>query len=387
MKTKSFLSILILTFFSLTAFAQNTGTLKVFSEEPVIVYVDQVQQPTYDAITLSAGTHYVKVLNKNEERIYNEIVTIVANQVTSVLIETDKAAVPAGNQPVNNPASNPKGTGSVNIFSEFTGISVYLNENKQGTDIKTINAVPAGNHYLKIMKDGVSIFAELITVTAGQTTTVLVKNDGQVAEKIMEGKVKEREEYQAKKIDVLFSTNSVSTTAGSSTLFPGYYGYYGYSKSVTNTQQVADFKIIQGGVKEIFDTQLATSVSNKKILDLYAADNVRYDQTVTTGNIMAIVGAIPFLVFTVDMVIKKPFLHPAQTDPDASTFATIPAWEWTGYIVSGLVTWAGFKISEQPSSNFIKHHYYKVDEAAQDAKKHNDKLKETLGLPESYDVK
>ena len=163
MKTKSFLSILVLTFFSLTAFAQNTGTLKVFSEEPVIVYVDQVQQPTYDAITLSAGTHYVKVLNKNEERIYNEIVTIVANQITSVLIEADKAAVPAATKPGINTASNPKGTGSVNIFSEFTGTSVYLNENKQGDDIKTINAVPAGNHYLKIMKDGVSIFGELIT--------------------------------------------------------------------------------------------------------------------------------------------------------------------------------------------------------------------------------
>jgi len=184
MKTKSILSILILTFFSLNSFAQNTGTLKVFSEEAVIVYVDQVQQPSYNAITLSVGTHYVKVLNKNEERIYNEIVTITANQVTSVLIESDKAAVPTGNQSANKPASGPKGTGSINIFSEFTGTSVFLNENKQGTDIKTINSVPVGNHYLKIMKDGVSIFAELITVNDGQTTTVLVKNDGQVAEKI-----------------------------------------------------------------------------------------------------------------------------------------------------------------------------------------------------------
>jgi hypothetical protein len=32
-------------------------------------------------------------------------------------------------------------------------------------------------------------------------------------------------------------------------------------------------------------------------------------------------------------------------------------------------------------------HYYNVDEAAQDAQEHNRKLKEKLGLPESYDVK
>lgn len=378
MKTKSILSILVLAFFSLTVFAQNTGTLKIFSEEAVIVYVDQVQQPSYDAIALSVGTHYVKVLNKNEERIYNEIVTIVANQVTSVLIEADKAAAAAGNQPANNQASNPKGTGSVNIFSEFTGTSVYLNENKQGTDIKTINAVPAGNHYLKIMKDGVSIFAELITVTAGQTTTVLVKNDGQVAEKIMEGKVKEREEYQAKKIDVLFTTNAVSSTAGSSTFFPGYYGYYGYSKSVTNTEQVSDFKIIQGGVKEIGDMGLANAINNTAIINRYTQINKSVAKQTSIGAITFLGSLLIGIPLLVDMVGEKHFLH--KDTP------THPKWETgvlTGAIVTGTISYALVMTADKN----LPRHYYRVDEAATDAKKHNDKLKEKLGLPESYDVK
>ena len=65
----------------------TTGTLKVFSEEPVIVYVDQVHQPDYSSIQLQQGTHLVKALNKDQVVIYNEIVTIVKDQVTSVLIK------------------------------------------------------------------------------------------------------------------------------------------------------------------------------------------------------------------------------------------------------------------------------------------------------------
>jgi len=67
MKTQV-LTVLLLLFSISTAFAQNTGTLKVFSEQPVVVYVDETQYPSYNAITLAAGTHYVKALNKEEQR-------------------------------------------------------------------------------------------------------------------------------------------------------------------------------------------------------------------------------------------------------------------------------------------------------------------------------
>jgi len=87
-KLTSFLA-LFLVAISLSGQA-NKGTLKIFSDDPVIVYVDQVQIPDYSSISLVAGTHYVKAINANEEKIYSEIVTIEANKVTTILIETQQ---------------------------------------------------------------------------------------------------------------------------------------------------------------------------------------------------------------------------------------------------------------------------------------------------------
>jgi hypothetical protein len=396
MKTKLLFIVGLFFLFSGLSAQTKTGTLKVFSDVPgVTVYLDEAKQDNFQEIKgIPVGTHYVKAISSSGEKLYGNIVNINENSVTTVLIEATKEnqanqvktdQKPAEVKPLNQVQGAGK-TGTLNIFSELTNISVYLDENKQGDDIRTIQGIPSGSHYLKVMKDGVSVFGEVIAINDGQTTTILVKNDGQVAEKIMESKVKEREEYNTKKIDILFSTNSVSKTAGSSTLFPGYYGYWGYSNSVTSTSQIADFKIIKGGVEEIPDNTLANLVDNRNILNLYAADNVRYDKTVKTGTIMSIVGIVPMLVFTVDLVVKKPFLHDAPTDPNASSFSTVPAWEWTGYILSALTAWIGIKVSESDRSKFIQHHYYRVDEAAKDAKTYNKKLKEKLGLPESYDI-
>lgn len=376
----------------------KTGTLKVFTEMTgITVFVDEVRQDNYMEIKgISVGSHYLKVLDNKGAKIYGNIVTVNENSVTAILVEPSKdVATPQTNivqPPVEQKPAivnqvKPSGkTGTLNIFSELTGISVYLDENKQGDDLKQISGVQVGSHYLKVMKDGVSVFGELVTINEGQTTTILVKNDGQVAEKIMEGKVKERQEYSGSKIDILFSTNSVSKTAGSSTLFPGYYGYWGYSNSTTATTQIADFKIIKGGVEEIFDTKLAELENNQRIIDAYNADYKSWQNAQKGALITGLVAFVPFAVFTLDIVAKKPFLHNAPTDPNASSFSTVPAWEWTGYILSGLITLVGLKLSDAPSGNYIKPHYYRVDEAAKDAQAHNKKLKEKLGLPESYDI-
>jgi hypothetical protein len=36
-------------------------------------------------------------------------------------------------------------TGTLKVFSELTGISVYLDDNKQGVDVKEVNGVPVGS--------------------------------------------------------------------------------------------------------------------------------------------------------------------------------------------------------------------------------------------------
>jgi hypothetical protein len=392
MKTRFLISITILIFFSISLSGQtNTGTLRIFSEEKVIVFVDENQQPDYQNITLPSGTHYVRIMN-GDAKVYSQIVTIVKDQVTSVLVETTKTATPVPvNQPVvqkpaeAQPVQSSGKTGTLNIFSELTGTSVYLDENKQGDDIKQINTVPAGSHYLKVMKDGVSIFGELVTINEGQTTTVLVKNDGQVAEKIMESKVKERQEYQNSKIDVLFSSNSLSKTSGSSTLFPGYYGYFGYSNSATTTTQIADFKIIKGGVEEISDRALATLVSNQSVMNAYDADYNTWSNVQSNGAIVCLVGLVPAATIWVDVALKKPFLHKNPTG-ESMNFAAVPAWEWTTFILTGLACYVGYKMMDAPQKNYIKPHYYRVEDASKDAQAHNKKLKEKLGLPESYDI-
>ncbi len=97
-KTACFLALTLLSV-SLLSGQTNNGTLKIFSDEPVIVYVDQVQTPNYSEISLVAGTHYVKAINADEVKIYSEIVTVVANQVTSIFIESP-APAPVMTQPV-----------------------------------------------------------------------------------------------------------------------------------------------------------------------------------------------------------------------------------------------------------------------------------------------
>jgi len=391
---KSFLAITLLTALSVLSYGQaNTGTLKVFSETTgITVFVDEVQQANYQNITgLPVGTHYVRIINSSGLKIYGQVVTITKDEVTTILIEGSKEASSVESVPVpvvQKPAETQQnkttgGTGTINVFSELAGITVYLNEAKQGEDIKTINAVPAGDHYLKVMKDGVSIFGEIISVAPGQVSSVLIKNSGQVEEKIMESKIAEREQYNAEKIDVIYSSNSISQTKGASTLFPGYFGYYGYSNSVTSTTQISDFKIIQGGLKEISERQLANLSNNQRIIDQAAANDAKSYKLGSTGAIFALVAiatTIPILIDWASEPKNNPGTYLHKNNP------VHPDWEvyvFMGGVVSGLAGYGILNASEKVHPP----HYYSVDEAAKDALKHNKKLKEKLGLPEGYDIK
>ncbi len=72
----------------------SEGILKIFSDKPLVVYVDEVHCPQYSEIQLVPGTHYVKAINSEGVRIYSEIVSVRANEVTSVLIETPQVQAP-----------------------------------------------------------------------------------------------------------------------------------------------------------------------------------------------------------------------------------------------------------------------------------------------------
>ena len=94
----SFVLLIPLTLFTVTG--QNTqGTLKVFSENPLVVYVDDIHYPKYGEIKLAPGTHWLKAINAEGVRIYSEIVSVKANEVTSVLIEENQAQAPVVQTP------------------------------------------------------------------------------------------------------------------------------------------------------------------------------------------------------------------------------------------------------------------------------------------------
>jgi hypothetical protein len=371
------------------AFSQTkTGTLKIFTElHGVSVFLDEKKQDNFEEITkIPVGTHYLRVSDSEGLKIFGQVVTINEGQVTTILVEAPKTQAqgktedktiekPIKTEPVVQTQQDKAGT--VKIFSELTGIIIYLDDVKQADNILQINNVPVGSHYLKVLKDGVSILGELISVTENTVTTILVKNDGQVAEKIMDSKVKEREEYNNSKIDVLFASNTVTTTKGSNTLFPGYYGYYGYSNSVSNSVQVGDFKIIQGGVKEISDVSLATLADNQEIIKRNAKDNLRQTRMANTGGFLFLGSFLIGGTLFADMLVKKPFLHKVGT--------TAPNWEVGTAAVCVVGCTIGYVVV-MGSDKTHPGHYYQVDQAAKDGQEYNRKLKQKLGLPESYDL-
>ena len=93
------LILLLIAVTCLTGAGQSpAGTLKIFSDAPLVVYVDEVHYPRYGEIELVPGTHYVKAINSDGARVYSNIIEVKTGEVTSVLIEAP-AAQPAVSQP------------------------------------------------------------------------------------------------------------------------------------------------------------------------------------------------------------------------------------------------------------------------------------------------
>ena len=388
MKKRSLLLTVLLLLSFAPVFSQiQTGTLNVFSEiSGINVYLDEnlISENTGEIKNIPVGSHYLKVL-KDGVSVYSDIVVIQANTVTSVLIKNNaQPQVKAvDNNPVkepaliNNPAQNQSTgkTGTLNIFSELTGIIVYLDENKQGEDIKQVNNVPAGDHYLKVLKDGVSVFGEIIKITENNVTTVLVKNSGQVAEKILSSKVAEQDEYKNSKLDVLLSRGMTTTTKGFNDIYPGYYSYWGFSKSVSTSTETTDWKIIRGGVKEISEREFASVVENKELAQKIDLQIKKENNTSMTAALIALPCVIVATCILTDMVGSKPWMH--KDNPVHPKYETVAA-----AISIPVGTIAYLVAMKKPYSG----HYTTVDNAAKDAQAYNRRLKEKLGLPENYDT-
>lgn len=275
--------------------------------------------------------------------------------------------------------------GNIKIFSEIKDINVYLDEVFQGTDIVRIDSVIIGSHYLKILKDSVIVYSELLTVKNNLTTTVLIKNSSQVKEKLLESKTNEIQEYKSKKLDVILSKSYVTQTHGvsSSYYFPGYYittgtGYY---NSVSSSSTYTDWKIIQGGNREISETEFAKLTGDKEMEkyyhELYKDYQKKlkaYNKKTTRGMIIAIPSMIVTGVVLADLLGSKPFLNMSAIT-EATVFTIASAGSIIGYtsVMKG----------NPPTFNYG--HLTTVETASKEAYEYNQALKKQLGLPESFE--
>lgn len=134
------LVLLLIAVTCLTGAGQSpAGTLKIFSDAPLVVYVDEVHYPLYSEIELVPGTHYVKAINSDGARVYSNIVTIKTGEVTSVLIEAP-AAQPAVSDPASSqtPVSQPPVSGAGVTYGQAGQGAEAVRPANQGTQSENV---------------------------------------------------------------------------------------------------------------------------------------------------------------------------------------------------------------------------------------------------------
>jgi len=272
-----------------------------------------------------------------------------------------------------NPNSLKAQKGTIKIFSEVKGINVFLDETFKGNDIVTLDSIESGTHYLKVLKDGTIIYGELIEVITNNTTAILIKDDKTLGDKILAAKTDEQNKYINNRLEVILSSGSQTFTKGASTLFPGYYSYWGFSNSVSTTFATTDWKIIKGGVKEISEYEFANITKNVELQNRINLQLKKESRRTGIGAAIAIPCMIIAGVILADMLGSKPFLHEELAHPD-----------WEAYVATGAIVGSVIGYSAVMRKPFAGH-YLSVEKAAQDAQQYNLRLKESLELPPDFE--
>ena len=273
-------------------------------------------------------------------------------------------------------------TGTIKVFSEVKGIELFLDERSQGQDMAVLNNVEMGSHYVKAVKDGATIYSDLVNVVANGTTTILIKDTGLVKEKILGTKYNEQQEYKAKKLDILLrkSYQTTGTSNTYSTYFPGYYYYYwgtGYETTTSKSTQseITDWRIVQGGVQQISDVQFATMVNDKYALKKNQDAWDTYNNTVLWSGVIGLLGIVVAIAgIAAGEQATKTGLPAAESGRDSAdaVFAV-------GLVVA--VIGCGVCLSYKEPSG----HLTTAGDAAKKAYEYNQGLKKQLGLPENYE--
>jgi hypothetical protein len=273
--------------------------------------------------------------------------------------------------------------GTIKVFSELKDINVYLDEALQGSNIINIDSVAIGSHYLKVVKDNVIVFGELISVNKNSVTTVLIKDSEEVQNKLKNEKLKmEKEElesnpdavkqYNEEHLDILVNTRYVTetNTASESKYYPGYYSSTGKTapNTVSETKAYTNWFITQGA-KEISHSTFAQIIGEQKKID----DNLAKNKNIKSKRVIRNIIGTPVLLtglvgggfFIAAIASSKPWVLPAV------------------WYLGGTVTGMMFLI-DKPQYQSVS---YGHDEAKEKITIYNQKLKKALGLPANYESK
>lgn len=272
--------------------------------------------------------------------------------------------------------SKPK-PGSIKIFSEFSGVDVYLDDKYIGKDIKLIEPVEPGSHYIKAIKEKVIIYGSLINVFENIAVSVLIKNSEEVQEKLLAAKYNEQQEYKSGKLDILIDTKYITKSSGrtNSVYYPGFgSALYGISNTSTTsvTTKSTEWFITKGGNKKISDLEFANITNNQRVIDIINKRLQKKKNLASVGAAFLLPGLAAFLVGMYGVVVEPSLIH--DQNANIGLFA--------GGLVAGVI---GVVILEQASD--LPAHYYEFNYAVEQAKEYNQKLKAKLGLPENYEPK
>lgn len=273
--------------------------------------------------------------------------------------------------------------GTIKVFSELKGINVYLDEVLQGTDIITIDSVARGSHYLKVVKDNVIVYGELITVNENAITTALIKDSELVQNKLKQEKLKQEKEilesksdaikqYNEQRLDVLVNTRYVteSNTTSQSKYYPGYYSSSGKAESntVSETKAYTDWFITQG-VKQISHYTFAQIIGEQHKIDDITSQN----KNIKTKRVIRNVFGIPILI---SGIVSGGFFIAAIASDDKWL---LPGVCYLGGFVTGLML-----LIDKPQYQSVS---YGIDEAKEKKSIYNQNLKKKLELPSNYEPK
>jgi hypothetical protein len=137
------------------------------------------------------------------------------------------------------PTFNPDAAyGKLTVYSDVSGADIYVDAKYVGQDRATISSIPAGKHYVRVVKDDKNIQNGIVEVREAEETIIVAKPDEELLSKIR----------KPNHVLIFGSATSVgySETTGTSTYNLTYRPQYGVGTEVKFVLPVVDVNLDLG---------------------------------------------------------------------------------------------------------------------------------------------